>query len=113
MIIDTDGYHALIEYLVENLALFEQVSSEEGGLLTDDYVTDMVANHVMAICEQNPQLETEVRFALMKEADRVVEELHEILSNIWNRQPTAEQQAFLSEFIDLIKNMFDAAVNAG
>jgi len=40
----------------------------------------------------------------------VVADLEEVLSAVWLRAPTPEQKAFLIEFIDLIKNLFDSAI---
>ena len=70
-----------------------------------------MADNLMAICEQNPQLDPKLRFVIMQEADAVVADLEEVLSAVWLRAPTPEQKAFLEEFIDLIKNLFDGAIS--
>ncbi len=70
-----------------------------------------MASNLMAICEQNPQLDPKLRFVIMQEADAVVADLEEVLSAVWLRAPTPEQKAFLEEFIDLIKNLFDGAIS--
>jgi len=74
-------------------------------------VSGRVASNLMAICEQNPQLDPKLRFVIMQEADAVVADLEEVLSAVWLRAPTPEQKAFLEEFIDLIKNLFDGAIS--
>lgn len=47
---------------------------------------------------------------IMQEADAVVADLEEVLSAVWLRAPTPAQHAFLDEFIDLIKNLFDSTI---
>jgi hypothetical protein len=51
-----------------------------------------------------------VRFLIMQEADAVVADLEEVLSAVWLSAPSEAQQAFLIEFIDLIKNLFDSTI---
>ncbi|WP_323063101.1 DUF3802 family protein [Aeromonas jandaei] len=111
MVVESEGYISLIEYLVESLGLFEAQQQSAGGEQTiEDLVSSRVASNLMAICEQNPQLAPKVRFTIMQEADAVVADLEEVLSAVWLREPTPEQKAFLIEFIDLIKNLFDSAI---
>ncbi|MGY3858809.1 DUF3802 family protein [Aeromonas intestinalis] len=110
MVVESEGYIALIEYLVESLALFESQQAGTGSQTIDDLVSGRVADNLMTICEQNPQLDAKVRFLIMQEADAVVADLEEVLSAVWLRAPTPAQQAFLDEFIDLIKNLFDSAI---
>ncbi len=110
MVVESEGYISLIEYLVESLGLFEAQQQNAGEETIEDLVSSRVASNLMAICEQNPQLAPKVRFTIMQEADAVVADLEEVLSAVWLREPTPEQKAFLIEFIDLIKNLFDSAI---
>jgi len=110
MVVESEGYIALIEYLVESLGLFEAHHQGEGEETIEDLVSSRVASNLMAICEQNPQLDATIRFAIMQEADAVVADLEEVLSAVWLHAPTPEQKAFLIEFIDLIKNLFDSVI---
>ncbi|PTT47510.1 DUF3802 family protein [Aeromonas sp. HMWF016] len=110
MVVESEGYISLIEYLVESLGLFESQQQNDGEETIEDLVSGRVASNLMAICEQNPQLAPKVRFTIMQEADAVVADLEEVLSAVWLREPTPEQKAFLIEFIDLIKNLFDSAI---
>jgi len=110
MVVESEGYISLIEYLVESLGLFESQQQSNGEETIEDLVSGRVASNLMAICEQNPQIDPKVRFAIMQEADAVVADLEEVLSAVWLRAPTPEQKAFLIEFIDLIKNLFDSAI---
>ncbi len=111
MVVESEGYIALIEYLVESLGLFEAQQQSGGEQTIEDLVSSRVASNLMAICEQNPQLDPKLRFMIMQEADAVVADLEEVLSAVWLRAPTPEQKAFLEEFIDLIKNLFDGAIS--
>ena len=111
MVVESEGYIALIEYLVESLGLFEAQQQSGGEQTIVDLVSSRVASNLMAICEQNPQLDPKLRFMIMQEADSVVADLEEVLSAVWLRAPTPAQQAFLEEFIDLIKNLFDGAIS--
>jgi hypothetical protein len=111
MVVESDGYIALIEYLVESLGLFESQQQGGGAQTIEDLVSNRVADNLMAICEQNPQLDPKVRFLIMQEADAVVADLEEVLSAVWLSAPSEAQQAFLIEFIDLIKNLFDSTIS--
>ncbi|MCS0301080.1 DUF3802 family protein [Vibrio diabolicus] len=110
MVLETDGYLALIEHLSLNLDIFTTEIGDTGSESIEDVVTDMVASNIMAIFEQNPELHSSVRFKLLKEADAVVEDLSEILAGVWHKKATNEQITFLDEYIALVKNLFDTAV---
>ncbi|WP_428773528.1 DUF3802 family protein [Vibrio sp.] len=110
MVVETDGYLALIEHLAFNLDIFAKHDSDFGEESVEDIVTDMVASNIMAIFEQNPELHSSVRFQLLKEADSVVEDLGEVLAGVWAKPATNAQIAFMDEYIALVKNLFDSAV---
>lgn len=86
MVLETDGYLALIEHLSLNLDIFTTEIGDTGSESIEDVVTDMVASNIMAIFEQNPELHSSVRFKLLKEADAVVEDLGEILAGVWHKK---------------------------
>ncbi|MFC3023996.1 DUF3802 family protein [Vibrio zhugei] len=109
MVVDTDGYLALIEHLSFNLDIFTK-DGDIGEESIEDVVTDMVASNIMAIFEQNPELHSSIRFKLLKEADAVVEDLGEVLAGVWEKNATNEQIRFLDEYVALLKNLFDSAV---
>ncbi|MDE1514116.1 MULTISPECIES: DUF3802 family protein [Vibrio] len=109
MVVETDGYLALIEHLSFNINVFTQ-EGDTGSESVEDVITDMVASNIMAIFEQNPELHSSVRFQLLKEADAVVDDLSEVLAGVWLRPATNEQIVFLDEYIALVKNLFDSAV---
>lgn len=110
MVVETDGYVALIEHLAFNLDVFASEDGDTGDESVEDVVTDMIASNIMSIFEQNPELHSTVRFQLLKEADIVVEELAEVLAGAWTRPATNDQINFLDEYIALVKNLFDSAV---
>ncbi len=110
MVIETDGYLALIEYLSLHLNLFTSEVGDTGMESIEDVVTDMVASNIMSIFEQNPDLHSSVRFKLLKEADAVVEDLSEVLAGVWVMKATNQQIEFLDEYIALVKNLFDTAI---
>ena len=110
MVVETDGYLALIEHLAFNLDIFSSEDGDTGEESIEDVVTDMVASNIMTIFEQNPELHSTVRFQLLKEVDSVVEDLSEVLAGVWSKPATHEQITFLDELIALLKNLFDSAV---
>ncbi|PJC87977.1 topoisomerase II [Vibrio sp. HA2012] len=109
MVVDTDGYLALIEHLTMNLDVFT-MEGDTGAETVEDVATDMIATNIMAVFEQNPDLHSSVRFKLLKETDSVVEDLGEVLAGVWNKRATNEQIIFLDEYVALLKNLFDSAV---
>ncbi|WP_435247010.1 DUF3802 family protein [Vibrio sp. nBUS_14] len=110
MVVETDGYLALIEHLSFNLDVFTKGTGDTGSESVEDIVTDMISSNIMAIFEQNPELHASVRFQLLKEADAVVADLGEVLAGVWSKKATNEQIVFLDEYIALVKNLFDTAV---
>jgi uncharacterized protein DUF3802 len=111
MVVESEGYHALIEYFTEHLALFEKASEDVCKETVEDVVTDMIATNLMTVFSQNPDLEADFRFKLMQEADAVVADLSEVLAGAWLRSPTVEQISFLEDYIGLVKNLFDSAIS--
>lgn len=110
VVVDTDGYLALIEHLALNLDVFADESGDTGLETVEDIVTDMIASNIMALFEQNPELHASVRFTLLKEVDAVVADLSEVLAGVWAKKATVEQINFLDEYVGLVKNLFDSAV---
>ena len=110
MVVETDGYLALIEHLSFNLDVFTNSNGDTGNESVEDIVTDMISSNIMAIFEQNPELHSSVRFQLLKEADALVADLGEVLAGVWAKKATNEQIVFLDEYIALVKNLFDTAV---
>ncbi|OOE34151.1 topoisomerase II [Salinivibrio kushneri] len=110
MVVDSDGYQALIEHFAFNLFVFEKPGEAIGDDTVADIVHDLVASNIMTICEQNPGLSSALRFTILREADRVVEDMEEVLAGRWEQPVTAEQVGFLEEYVALVKNLFDGAM---
>lgn len=110
MVIETEGYSALIEHLAFNLDVFQSEQGDTGSETVEDVVTDMIVSNIMGIFEQNPELHASVRFKLLKEADMVAADLSEVLAGVWQRKATNQQIDFLDEYVALMKNLFDNAV---
>ncbi|USH01045.1 DUF3802 family protein [Grimontia kaedaensis] len=110
MVVESDGYAALIEFFVDNLGQFSAPGDKVGSETIDDLVHELVASQIMAICDQNKEMPQALRFEIMREADKIVADLEEILSSVWHQKPTYTQINILEEYIGLVKNLFDAAV---
>ncbi len=111
MVVESDGYAALIEYFVESLSVFSSNDDKVGSETIDELVHELVASQIMVICEQNKDMPQKLRFEVMSEADKVVSDLEEILSSVWLQKPTFAQINFLDEYIGLVKNLFDSVVS--
>ncbi|MGF1727290.1 DUF3802 family protein [Photobacterium nomapromontoriensis] len=111
MVVESEGYHALIEYFTEHLSLFEKAATESCNETVEDVVTDMIATNLMAVFSQNPDLDSDFRFKLLQEADSVMDDLNEVLASAWTRSPTNEQVVFLEDYVGLVKNLFDSAIS--
>ncbi|WP_325892789.1 DUF3802 family protein [Grimontia sp. NTOU-MAR1] len=111
MVVESDGYAALIEFFMENLGQFSSQGDKVGSETIDVLVHELVASQIMAICDQNKDMPQSLRFEVMREADQIVSDLEEILSSVWHQKPTYTQINILEEYIGLVKNLFDAAVS--
>ncbi|GAP74275.1 MULTISPECIES: DUF3802 family protein [Pseudoalteromonas] len=111
MVLDRQGYDDLIMYLTQNLSLFEksgEVAPDAPTVM--ELIEDVIAEHVMLICQQHTELDTEQRSQIVREVDGIVYDLQEVLSSVTNQPVTKEQREFIDEFAGLIKNLFDNAV---
>jgi hypothetical protein len=112
MVIDTDGYIHIIEYLTEHLELFENKNSSavyEETVMT--VIEEELSEQIIAVCSQNEALTFNQRNTIVREVDAVVSDLEEILSGVVNNKVTNEQIAFIKEFSGLIKNLFDTEIH--
>lgn len=110
MVTNGEGYDELILFLTEHLNIFSEQSSQLCDISIADYTTERVAESVMAVCQQHPQLDSEARFKVIRESDSVVNDLEEVLSSVWHQQSTQAQCDFIDDFVGLIKNLFDTAI---
>ncbi len=49
MVVETDGYLALIEHLSFNLDVFTNSNGDTGNESVEDIITDMISTNIMAI----------------------------------------------------------------
>ncbi len=111
MVLDKQGYDELVMYLTQNLALFEKPGQvEPGAPRVMELIEDVIAQHVIKICEQHSELTTEQRSLIVREVDGIVYDLQEVLSSVVDQRVTVEQREFIEEFAGLLKNLFDSAV---
>ncbi|EKE84522.1 DUF3802 family protein [Idiomarina xiamenensis] len=116
MIVESDGYIELIQYLTGQLSVFatgaNTVASEQADYTLRELFEERLASNIMAVCQQH-QLDQSQRLDIIRETDAVLYDLEEVLSSVLNNHPTPEQEAFAEEFIGLVKNLFDTRINAG
>jgi Fe-S cluster biogenesis protein NfuA len=112
MVIDTNGYIELIQYLTEHLALFEGCndcpSADKTVMMC---IEEELCEQIINVCSQNSQLEFEQRNTIIREVDSIFDDLEEVLSGVINQPITAQQQDFIKEFTSLIKNLFDIHIH--
>ncbi|URQ98817.1 DUF3802 family protein [Pseudoalteromonas sp. SCSIO 43095] len=112
MVLNRQGYDDLIMYLTQNLALFEKTGEIKPGAPTViELIEDVIAENVIRICQQHPELSTEQRSQIVREVDGIVYDLQEVLSSVTSHTATVEQHAFIDEFAGLVKNLFDNAIS--
>ncbi len=112
MVLNRQGYDDLIMYLTQNLALFEKPGEIKPGAPTViELIEDVIAENVIRICQQHPDLAKEQRSQIVREVDGIVYDLQEVLSSVTSHTVTVEQHAFIDEFAGLVKNLFDNAIS--
>lgn len=113
MITETDGYLSLIEYLTEHLALFAPGPKATGNELSiKEFIENQMGDNLMALFAHHQEFDSDLRLQIIQEADMVVADLLEVLSNRQQQRITNEQQTFICDFVALLKNMFDAQIHA-
>lgn len=114
MVTDSDGYVQIIEYLTEHLRLFENCN---GALASSPSVMEVIelelSEQIILVCSQNDKLSFNQRNTIIREVDAIVSDLEEILSGVVDNPVTTEQESFLKEFSQLIKNLFDTEIHSG
>ncbi|PCI52810.1 MAG: topoisomerase II [Gammaproteobacteria bacterium] len=112
MVIDTEGYIHIIEYLTEHLSLFENsVATDNNANTVMNVIEIELGEQIISVCGQNTGLSFNQRNAIIREVDAIVNDLEEILSGIVNNPATEPQSQFIKEFATLIKNLFDNEIN--
>lgn len=112
MVIDTEGYIHVIEYLAEHLSLFENsVTTDKNANTVMTVIEVELSEQIISVCGQNIGLSFNQRNAIIREVDAIVYDLEEILSGVVNNPVTKSQSQFIKEFATLIKNLFDTEIN--
>jgi len=112
MVIDTEGYIQIIEYLAEHLSLFENsVATDKSADTVMSVIEIELSEQIISVCGQNKRLTFAQRNAIIREVDGIVYDLEEILSGVVNNPVTEPQKRFIKEFAILIKNLFDNEIN--
>lgn len=108
MIVETDGYIELIQYLTGQLPVFTEQggSAKTADYTLRDFMEERLSESMMAVFEQN-ELDQSVRLDIVRETDAIVYDLEEVLSKVLDTHPTPQQETFINEFVGLVKNLFD------
>ena len=112
MVTNTEGYMQLIEYLTENLSLFESTNtdlSHNGSIIAT--IEEELGEQIISVCTQNDALTSAMRNTIVCEVDDIMLDLAEVLSGVVNNRASTEQLIFINEFATLIKNLFDAEIH--
>lgn len=112
MVINSEGYIHIIEYLTEHLSLFEQQpdSSLNNTTTVMMEIETQLSEQIIAVCLQNELLTSNQRNDIIHEIDQIASDLEEIFSAVASQPISTEQQAFIHEFSLLIKNLFDIEI---
>ncbi|MGM0480348.1 MAG: DUF3802 family protein [Pseudomonadota bacterium] len=112
MIVDTNGYLELVQYLTGQLPVFSQNSdaAETADYTLRELVEEKLGESVMTVFEQN-ELSQDTRLNIVRETDAIMYDLEEVLSSVLNNHPTPDQEQFVVEFVGLVKNLFDEKLN--
>jgi hypothetical protein len=114
MVTDKDGYIQLIEYLAENLSLFENtpIKADTNASSIIEKIEEELSHQIMTVCLQNITLSGNHRNKIIREVNAILSDLEEVLSAVLNNPITTEQSDFIKEFSLLIKNLFDEQVSS-
>ena len=109
MIIQNNGYHSLIEYLTEHLAVFEMSPQDEQHSTTLDlYVRYQFTEQMRLLFNQHTNLLEQEKLYIVAEFDKAYADLRQIMGANFKQQTTKQQQVFIKEFSGLLKNLFDS-----
>lgn len=108
MIISRNGYHTLIEYLTDNLSLFEQgeLCSQDNNTIRS-FVRYQLVEQMSLIFEQHKEFSVDEKIAIVAEFDHVFSDLSEVLGRLLEHNITEQQRAFIIDYFSLLKNLFD------
>lgn len=109
MVIQSDGYISLIEYLSESIALFNQGHNEDHQPMTIKlFIRYQMVEQMSLLFEQNKFLIPQEKIYIVDEFDQAFNDLSEVLGNNMMNKITENQQVFITDFAGLLKNLFDS-----
>jgi len=112
MVTNNNGYSSLIEYLSENLSIFELDKDLDIQPITIDlFVRYQMVEQMTLIFEQNKSLIEQEKIYIFEEFDRVINDLNEVLGHNMNHKINKSQHEFITEFATLLKNLFDTELS--
>ena len=108
MIVETDGYIELVQYLSEHLHVFAKPPESDAvaPVSVRELFETQLSNQIMRVCQQH-DLDATTRLDIVREADAILYDLEEVLASVLDRHPNKEQQQFIHEFVGLVKNLID------
>lgn len=112
MILETDGYVELIQYLTEHLSIFTEPvpTAEQAEETVRECFEAQLANSIILVNQQH-EIDTATRLEIVREADGILYDLEEVLASVLDTRPGQQQQAFIKEFVGLVKNLFDCELS--
>ncbi|MFC4655634.1 MULTISPECIES: DUF3802 family protein [Rheinheimera] len=110
MVTDKPGYEHLIQFLTENLALFERGDNSASGKTLGEVLEEAIAEQIIQLCTQHTELEMNHRSLIVREVDGIMYDFQEVLASVLKRPATAQQTELIQEVALLIKNLFDNAI---
>jgi hypothetical protein len=109
MVIQSEGYSSLIEYLSENLAVFGPSHTEGHQPMTIKlFIRYQMVEQMALLFEQNKLLIPQEKIYIVEEFDKAFDDLCEVLGQNIENKLTDSQRAFITDFSGLLKNLFDA-----
>lgn len=108
MIVESNGYIELIQYLTEQLDMFEKKvpAAEQAPFTVREQLEESLSDKIMRVCQQH-DMGKDTRLDIVREADAILYDLEEVLASVLNTHPSPQQQEFIQEFTGLVKNLID------
>lgn len=110
MVTDKPGYEHLIQFLTENLSLFERGAQAGQSKSLGELFEEAIAEQIIALCTHHTDLEINHRSQIIREVDGILYDFQEVLSSVIDKPATAQQAELIQEIALLVKNLFDNAI---
>ena len=109
MIIQSEGYLSLVEYLTEHLALFEAEEDENPGTATlKQFIRYQLAEQMFLIFSRHKGLNADDKIYIVDDFEQVFSDLSEVLGRLLDHKATKAQRTFITDYVSLVKNLFDS-----